>query len=117
MRPAGNLAGIEFLAPPLFHHAFDEWREIISESGYFFTKGAGRWFGSKVSWDSLTKIDAETYGFVTSEQCDFGAWDGQRRYTVRKWTKEHGVNALSEYGQFDNLKEARTWLTRGGFTE
>lgn len=117
MRAAGNLAGVEFIHPPRYHHATDEWKEIITESGYFFTKDAMKWFGSKVAWDSLTKIDAETYGFITSEQDSGGAWDGERRYTVRKWERDSGTLPLSEFGEFDTLKEAKTWLTRGGFTE
>lgn len=117
MRATGNLAGVEFIAPPMYHHQRQQWEEIISESGYWFTKGAMRFFNSRIGWDTLTKIDQTTFGFVTSEQDSGGAWNGQRRYTVRKWDKENGVNPLSEFGQFDTIKEARHWLTRGGFTD
>ena len=115
MRAEGNLAGVEFITPPMYHQHRQLWEEIISESGYFFTKGAMRFFSSRIAWDSLVKIDQETYGFITSEQDISGAWDGQRRYTARKWDKENGTNQLSEFGQFDTMAQAKTYLTRGGF--
>lgn len=115
MRAQGDLAGVEFIAPPAYHPQGDYWREIITESGYYFTKSAMRFFDSRVAWDTLTKIDQETFGFITSERDSGGAWDGQRRYTVRKWDKVNGTNQLSEFGQFDTMKQANTYLLRGGF--
>ena len=115
MRAQGDLQGVEFISPPAYHPQGDQWREIITESGYFFTKSAMRFFGCRVAWDSLTKIDQETFGFITSEQDSGGAWDGQRRYSVRKWDKENGTNQLSEFGEFDTMAQARTYLMRGGF--
>jgi hypothetical protein len=117
MRPAGNLAGVEFIHPPMYHNQTELWKEIISESGYFFTKSAMQWFGSRVAWDTLTAITHELYGFITSEQDSGGAWEGQRRYTVRGWTKESGVFELSEWGDFETLKGARHYLTRDGFAD
>jgi hypothetical protein len=124
MRPAGNLAGVEFIAPPRYHNQAELWAEIITESGYFFSKQAMAYFGSRVAWDSLTALTGEprAYGFITSEQdkpftlsngetvC---AWDGARRYTVRAWREDSGIITLSEFGQFESLKDARQWLTRG----
>lgn len=115
MRASGNLAGVEFIAPPKHHRHRTEWEEIITESGYFFTKSVMRFFGCRVAWDSLTKIDQETFGFITSEQDSVGAWGGQRRYTVRKWDKENGTNHLSQFGEFDTMAQAKTYLIRGGF--
>jgi hypothetical protein len=117
MRANGNLAGVEFIAPPMHHHHAEIWREIITESGYCFTKSAMKWFNSRVAWDTLTKLTAESYGFVSSEQDSAGAWNGERRYTVRRWNAESGVSDLSKFGEFGTLKAARKWLTRGGFTE
>ena len=119
MRPAGNLAGVEFIHPPRYHNQTELWKEIISESGYYFTKEAMRYFGSRVAWDTLTGITQELYGFVTSEQDQnpYGqsAWEGQRRYTVHGWTKEYGVLPLSEFGEFETLKQARHYLANNGF--
>lgn len=117
MRPLGNLAGVEFLHPPLYNNNEELWKEIISESGYFFTKSAAKWFGSRIDWEHLVGITHKLKGFVTSEQDSYGAWNGQRRYTVRGWTKKDGVFDLSEFGQFDNLKAARHWLGNNGFGE
>jgi len=111
MKPSGNLAGVEFIAPPIYHHHRREWEEIISESGYFFSKGAMRFFNSRIAWDSLVKIDQDAYGFITSESSD----NDQRRYTARKWTEANGVLPLSEFGQFDTMAQAKTYLMRGGF--
>jgi hypothetical protein len=111
VRAFGNLAGVEFIAPPMYHRDDALWREIITESGYFFTRSAMRFFNSQVAWDSLVKIDQDTYGFITSEKPDFG----QRCYTVRKWEKESGVGELSEFRQFDTIAQAKTYLMRGGF--
>lgn len=124
MRPAGNLAGVEFIAPPRYHNQAELWAEIITNSGYFFSRSSMRYFGSRVAWDSLTGLtrDPRAYGFITSEQdkpftlssgevvC---AWDGARRYTVQAWREDSGIITLSEFGQFESLKDARQWLTRG----
>ena len=115
MRPAGNLAGVEFMHPPRYHNQAELWRKIITESGYFFTKEAARYFGSRIAWDTLTGITQELYGFITSEQDDGGAWDGQRLYTVRGWTDKFGVLPLSEFGEFATLKEAKKYLQNDGF--
>lgn len=120
MRAAGNLAGVEFIAPPMYHYAGQQWEEIISESGYFFTKSAMRFFSCRIAWDSLTRITQELYGFITSEQHNPppGPWDmasGPRLYTVRGWAKESGVIELSEFQQFATLKQARHYLLNAGF--
>jgi hypothetical protein len=115
MRAAGNLAGVEFLHPPMYNYQEELWKEIISESGYFFTKSAARWFNSRIYWDCLVGITQDLKGFITSEQDSRGAWDGQRRYTVRGWTKEDAVFELSKFGEFDTLKKAKNYLLTNGF--
>lgn len=118
MKPTGNLAGVEFIAPPMYHHARQEWEEIISNSGYFFTKGAMRFFSSRVLWDTLTKIDGETFGFVTSEKCEMPYEPEQdRRYTVRVWISDRGLVGGSEFQEFATAAEAREFLMRGGIIE
>ena len=115
MRAVKSLAGVEFIDAPLYHPQRELWREIITESGYFFTKSAMRWFGSRVAWDTLTAITPELFGFITSEQDSGGAWEGQRRYTCRAFSNEFGVLPLSEFGEFDTLKQAKFYLLNDGF--
>jgi hypothetical protein len=115
MRANGSLAGVEFIAPPAYHPQDEIWREIITESGYWFTKSALKWFGSRVVWDSLVKLNAADYLFISSEQSSGGAWNGRRRYTVRQWNTVTGVNGLSEFGQFATLAAARKWATSAGW--
>lgn len=112
MRTLGNLAGVSFIDAPIHlqHEAREQWREIITESSYFFTKDTMRFFGSRVVWDSLTALDRKTYGFITSEQCD-----GPRAYTVRLWTLEFGVNTASKFQEFETLAVARGYLRTAGF--
>lgn len=122
MRAAGNLAGVEFISPPRYSNQYEQWAEIITESGYFFTKSAMRYFGSRIVWDSLTGLERGVFAFITSEQdkpvaISSGivpaAWDGARRYTVRAWSMEHGIIELSEFGEFATLKDAKAYLLRG----
>lgn len=109
MRAQGNLAGVEFINPPIYHHYWEEWREIITESGYFFTKSAMRYFSSRVSWDTLTPT-AEGYAFVTSEQHYYNGKQEPRRYTVRWWSREKGVRSSGDFQEFETLKEAKKAL-------
>jgi hypothetical protein len=118
MRAASNLAGVEFIAPPRYLNESirNLWAEIITESGYFFTRDAMRFFSSRVVWDSLTHITQDTYGFITSEQNQFLYFEPEpRRYTVRKWTKENGIRSLSEFQEFETLKAAKHYLTNAGW--
>lgn len=122
MRAAGNLAGVEFISPPRYSNQYEQWAEIITESGYFFTKSAMRYFGSRIVWDSLTGLERGVFAFISSEQDQPvaissgivpAAWDGARRYTVRAWNKDHGIIKLSEFGEFATLKDAKEYLLRG----
>lgn len=106
MRAAGTLAGVEFLAPPAYHPQDKEWREVITESGYFFTKAAARFFSSRIAWDTLTATPSG-YLFITSETSD-----GPRAYTVRAWTLSDGVNTRGEFMQYETLAAAKRGLTR-----
>lgn len=109
MRPAGNLAGVEFLAPPLYDANGPLWSYIISNSGYFFTKSAARYFNSRIVWSSLTATGNGEL-FITSEQDSNGAWNCQRRYTVQSWNDKTGVNTLGEFGEYETLSKARAGL-------
>lgn len=113
MRASRNLAGVEFSQPP-YHlgvHRVETWRDIITGSGYFFAKSSMRFFQSRVNWDSLTQITADTFGFITSERYE----QDPRRYTVRGWNDWLGVLDLSDFQQFATLKEARRYLRTDGF--
>ena len=111
MRPAGNLAGVEFLAPPLYDENRALWEIVISNSGYFFTKSAARYFCSRISWSSLT-LNGVGQLFITSEQDSYAAWNGERRYTVRSWNNETGVNTVGEFGGYDTMSQARAALKK-----
>lgn len=112
MRPAGNLAGVEFLAPPPYDTNARLWEEIISNSGYFFTRAAGGFFYSRISWNSLTRTHGGAL-FISSEQDKGGlAWSGQRRYTLRAWSMANGVDTLGEFGEYETLAKARAGLKK-----
>jgi hypothetical protein len=111
---------MKFIAPPLYHKHAEIWREIITESGYFFEQSSIRYFGSRIVWNSLIKLNQTDYLFITSEQDKSGqpysrAYGGQRRYTVRKWNTAQGVNDLSEFCEFETLAAARKWATSAGW--
>lgn len=96
MRAAGNLAGVTFISPPRHHHDQEQWREIITESGYFFTADAMRWFSSRILWDTL-EARGEGFLFITSEQ--HTAAHLPRTYTLRTWTVENGTDTLGVQGE------------------
>lgn len=105
MRAAGNLAGVEFIAPPMYDHNAEQWREIITESGYFFTASAMRFFSSRVLWDSLTQ-SAGAWLFITSERYE----TEPRRYTLHSWTKESGIDTLGDFQEYTTAAAARKAL-------
>jgi len=95
MRATGNLAGVAFLTPPRHHRDEEQWRQIITESGYFFTVDAMRWFSSRILWDTLAPI-GEAYLFVSSEEDTYTTQP--RAYTVRVWTMDGGVDTIGALG-------------------
>jgi len=107
MRAAGNLAGVEFISPPRYQRDGDQWREIITESGYFFTASAMRFFCSRVLWDSLTDAGGGVWLFITSERRD----TEPRRYTLHQWTKEDGTDNLGEFQAHATAAAARRALS------
>jgi len=96
MRATGNLAGVTFLSPPRYHRDHEQWQKIITESGYFFTVDAMRWFSSRILWDTLAPI-GDDYSFVTSEQDTYT--NQPRTYTVRVWTMATGVDEICGFGE------------------
>ena len=70
--------------------------------GHWFEPAALRFFGSRIS-ETL-------YGgrfFVTSEQDRHGgAWDGERRYTVREALPGGRIETVGRFGEFGTRREA-----------
>lgn len=115
MKANGNLAGVEFIdVPRNYYGARETWREIISESGYWFTKAAMNWFGCRISWATLTPT-ADGYLFISSEQqtavpgIESTYWQ-PRLYTLRKWTLESGVQTIGEFQGHATLAAAKKAL-------
>lgn len=102
MRPAGNLAGVSFIDAPLYHLDREKWREIISNSGYFFTADTMRFFDCRIAWDSLTPL-GHAWLFITSERHP----GGPRRYTVREWTATASTYTAGQFQAHDTLAAAR----------
>lgn len=98
------------IEPPRSVSRRTDWETILSDSGYFFAKKTMRFFHSRVAWETLANTPSG-FAFITSEQhqSPFGAsaWDGQRRYTIREWTREDGVNTIGEFGEYATLQEAK----------
>lgn len=111
MRASGNLAGVSFIDAPMYHRDREQWREIISNSGYFFTTDAMKFFSSRVSWDTLTQY-RDGYAFITSEQHQSLYYQWPRKYTVRYWNPTDGSNQLSEFQEFATLTQAKKHLTK-----
>jgi hypothetical protein len=106
MRAAGNLAGVEFIAPPMYQRDAEQWREIITESGYFFTASAMRFFGSRILWDTLTEAAPGVWLFITSERF----YQEPRAYTLKQWTKESGIDTVGDFQQYATAAAARKAL-------
>lgn len=93
--------------------SMDEVRRANSEAGFhFFSRGALRWFGSRVS--------EELYGgryFVTSECDPHGrVWDGKRRYTVREALPDGSTTDVGGFGQYASRSGAHAAAKRAAET-
>lgn len=51
--------------------------------------------------------------FITSEQDSNGAWDSERRYTVRECI-DGEIHTTSEFGEFDTFKKAQMFARQVG---
>ncbi len=102
MRPAGNLAGVSFIDAPLYHRDREQWRDINSNSGYFFAVDTMRFFESRIYLDSLTPI-GDAWLFITSERQPGGA----RRYSLREWTPECATYTAGQFQAYETLAAAR----------
>lgn len=64
-------------------------------------------------FDSMIHLVAEIAGtdfIITSEQDSHGAWNGERRYTIRVVNETGEVGTVGEFGQFYTLADAITSL-------
>lgn len=74
-------------------------------------KAAGEnWFEPKtMSWFS-SRLETDLINgryFVTSEQDNTGgAWDGQRRYTIRRANDDGSIDTVGEFGQYASTARA-----------
>lgn len=105
-----NIYEQPLISPPSRTANREQWADVITGSGFWFTRSAMAFFGSRVVWSSLAE-DATGWLFITSEKDSHGAWDGQRRYTVRHFRYGHGVETMGEFGQFATLSKAKKHLS------
>ena len=113
MRATGNLAGVSFMAPPQYTPQEEQWKTIITESGYWFAVDTMRFFSSRIAWDTLRQLSPTEWAFVSSEVPPYEP----RQYTARYWREDCGVLPLSELGEFETLNQARFYLEQGGYLE
>ena len=90
-------------------HTIDQMKRYNMAQGcHFFDQQTMRWFGSRIA----PGIVAGRF-FIASEQDRYGgAWNGERRYTVRCMKDDGTVCELlhNGFGQFATLREARKAL-------
>ena len=85
-----------------------DWHNLLSNhSGHWFDKVSMRFFSSRISWASLTKVSHNTWFFVSSEQFDYRS---PRKYSVHSITVYGDIGDVSEFQQFDTLAQAKRFL-------
>jgi hypothetical protein len=75
---------------------------------YFFSPDTMRWFNSKV-YDDIYQVK-EGVCFITSERDDYLDRQPTRLYTVRIMRLNGRIDSLSEFQQFNTLKQARAFV-------
>ena len=99
------------------------WRliEAVNATGsHYFDTDTMRWFGSRLMGDTFQGSGG--WWFVTSER-DRGvrlsngefwaAWDGRRRYSVRRWDgSSRSVDTVGEYGAYGSRAVALSTARR-----
>lgn len=81
---------------------------------HFFDPATKRWFGSRIGSD----LYAGRF-FVTSEQdrrpaASTGAWNGERRYSVRFARCDGSIETVGEFGAYGSRAAAHTAAERAG---
>lgn len=81
--------------------------QAISErhENHFFDASAMRCFNSRVLDSTWTKMDDDTYRFITSERFDA---ESPRLYTIREFTVSTG--STETVGEFQAYRNSRTAL-------
>ena len=74
-------------------------------------------FACEIDWSSWTLVDNGEAGlFISSEQdtSDFRyvAWDGERRYTIRKGHRNGSVDTIGAFGEYMTHAEAKEALQK-----
>lgn len=80
--------------------------KAISERNgqHWFDEDVMRYFNSRVLESSWTKIDDDTYRFISSERMNFNS---PRLYTVRQFTISTGtVDTVGEFQRYKTSREA-----------
>lgn len=79
-----------------------EVKEANARAGQnWFSPESLRWFGSFVG---LT-IHGGRY-FITSEQDTYGAWNNERRWSIRKANADGTIDTVGEFGQYESHRQA-----------
>ena len=91
------------------HRPVGQWETIRQIRGA--NRAAGdRWFDPDTCAAFGTRVHQAVYGgryFVTSERDPYGtAWDGKRRYTVRRAFDNARIVTVGEFGQYATAREA-----------
>lgn len=83
-----------------------QWREILASenNGFWFSKSAMRFFGSRILWNTLTPIASDRFLFVSREWSGF--FDEAPTYTVREWSPSNGVDTLGKFNGHATRAEA-----------
>lgn len=103
------------------HRRPGEWLTIRQIRGA--NRAAGQhWFDPDTLAFFNSRIHQRVYGgrfFVTSERDDYpnGAWDGERRYTVRRAEDDGTISTFGEFGQYPTAREAHSAARRAAEEE
>ena len=80
---------------------------VLGGSRYWFEPDTIRFFGSRIAEYGYLSADAARTYFVSSERDSHGAWDGQRRYSVRVQDRATGeIDTVGEFGQYGSRSGA-----------
>lgn len=88
-------------------YRYTDWGKVIDNSGHFFDRATMRFFHSRISWGSLTRLNDAYLMFITSEQSPYGP----RRYSVRLWNGL-SISEIGEYQAYETLAQAKQALKK-----
>lgn len=93
----------------------DYWFTSMNEIEEANRRLGNHWFDEDTLRFFGCRVGRTVYGgryFVSSEQDSYGAWNYQRRYTVRMATADGHIITVGEFGQYDTRAEAVTEVRR-----